>query len=76
MKLIIKETVDGKLYRTHTLEGDESKVYRQFYDMERSARYDWHRHYEFETQAERDLYQNWKSKNETFEMFYGGATVD
>lgn len=53
-----------------------TECFRKIYIMRRSGRYDNARKYNFEDPSMEEKYQQWKTKNETIEMFYGNATVD
>lgn len=66
-----------KLVEVHTIKGNTLEdCFKSMYAMRRSCRYDSARRYDFDDSALESQYNDWKQKNETIEMFYGGATID
>ena len=65
------------LVKVHTVKAETlDDCFRQMYELRRSARYDNQRVYKFEDESLEEKYWDWKSKNETFEMYYGNGVVD
>jgi hypothetical protein len=66
-----------KLVNVHTIKCDTlENCFKSVYTMRRSCRYDSARRYDFDDPVLESQYNDWKQKNETIEMFYGGATID
>lgn len=66
-----------KLVQVHKINGDTLEdCFRRVYSLKRSGRYDSDRRYDFDDSTLLDKYLDWKSNNETIEMYYGGGTVD
>ena len=58
-----------KLVKVHTLEGKTlDECFRKMYALQRSARYDNARRYEFQDVSMEEKYSEWKEKNETSAM--------
>lgn len=66
-----------KLVETHIIKRyTMEECFHQVYELRRSARYDSARRFDFDDPGLEKQYNDWKSKNETIEMFYGSGTVD
>lgn len=66
-----------KLVHTHIITGETiEECFKKVYGLRRSGRYDSERRYDFEDVELEEKFLQWKSKNETIEMYYGSATVD
>jgi hypothetical protein len=52
------------------------ECYTQIYKLEKSARYNNYKWYEFIDLDTEKLYQEWKKDGVTIDLFYGNATVD
>ena len=65
------------LVQVHVIKGNTLEdCFKRMYALRRSSRYDNARRYDFNDPELETRYNDWKRKNETIEMFYGGATVD
>ena len=59
------------------IKGDTLKeCFLQIYELERSARYNNYLNYDFVNPDMKKAYREWKNKNETIELYYGGGVVD
>lgn len=84
MEVVIEEIINwhhsdykDKLVGRHRIKAaTKEEAFRKMYGMRRSARYDSCRRYEFEDRSLEPEYQDWKDRNETIEMYYGGGVVD
>ena len=66
-----------KLVKVHTIKCDTlENCFKSVYAMRKSCRYDSARRYDFDNPVLESQYNDWKQKNETIEMFYGGSPVD
>lgn len=65
-----------QLVQIHTVKGGKEAAFTMMYALRRSSRYDNNRKYRFQDRSLDREYQEWVDKNETIEMFYGGAVVD
>ena len=65
-----------QLVQIHTVKGGKEAAFTMMYVLRRSSRYDNNRKYRFQDRSLDREYQEWVDKNETIEMFYGGAAVD
>lgn len=80
IKEMLRDWRDGgkeKLVMVHQIDSDDKEmIFRRMYAYRRSARYDSARHYRFADESLEQEFLDWKDKNETIEMFYGGGVVD
>lgn len=68
---------EDEVVKVHVIEAESyDGAFRQKYSMDRSARYDSARRYEFDDPSMEPQYRKWVKENETVELYYGGGTVD
>lgn len=67
-----KDKITRKIINEETLD----KCFRKVYELERSARYNNYVYHKFVDENIEKIYYEWKQKNETITLYYGGGVVD
>ena len=52
------------------------ECFRKKYELDRGDRYNNYQYHEFEDDELKTKYMEWKEKNETINLYYGGGVVD
>lgn len=68
--------VEDIAYQKYLQADDMDGIYRQYYELVRSERYNYRYFWKFAEEELNKEFLEWENKNETIEMYYGNSFYD